>query len=135
MLDRIKHGVDVRIILRDGDTRKMLEALKNKGFDMKKIKILKGCHNKGIVVDSQVAVVSSQNWSADGVQYNRDAGLILYHPGVAKYFEKIFLYDWDNRAHQRATAEKAMPLVAGAAKKTRGTPGWQEIPWSDFHGD
>src|SRR6187549_3375038 len=32
MIDRIKHGVDVKIILRDGDTRKMLEALQNKGF-------------------------------------------------------------------------------------------------------
>ena len=138
MVERIKHGVDVKIILRDGDTRKMLEALKNKGFDTDKIKLLKGCHNKGIIVDSKVVVVSSQNWSGDGVQFNRDAGLIMYHPGIAQYFEKIFLYDWDSRAHQRATAERAMPVVtplAAAGKKTRDVPAWQAIPWSDFYGD
>ena len=100
--------------------------------------MLKGCHNKGIIVDSKVVVVSSQNWSGDGVQFNRDAGLIMYHPGIAQYFEKIFLYDWDSRAHQRATAERAMPVVtplAVAGKKTRDAPAWQAIPWSDFFGD
>ena len=138
MIDRIKHGVDVKIILRDGDTRKMLEALKNKGFDTGNIKLLKGCHNKGIIVDSKVAVVSSQNWSGDGVQFNRDAGLIMYHPAIAQYFEKIFLYDWNSRAHQKATAERAMPVVlplAAAGKKTPGAPAWQRILWRDFHGD
>jgi hypothetical protein len=139
LVDRIKHGVDVKIILRDGDTRKMLEALQNKGFDANQIKLLKGCHNKGIVVDSQVAVVSSQNWSGDGVQFNRDAGLIMYHPTIAQYFEKIFLYDWNSRAHQKAAAELTMPLVAppvAAKKKTRGiAPAWQKVAWSDFHGD
>ncbi len=138
LVDRIQRGVDVRIILRDGDTRKMLEALKNKGFDTDKIKLQRGCHNKGIVVDSKVAVVSSQNWSGDGVQFNRDAGLIMYHPTIARYFEKIFLYDWNNRARQKAAAEIAMPLVTppvAARKKTRGTPGWQKVAWSDFHGD
>lgn len=138
MVERIQRGVDVRIILRDGDTRKMLEALKNKGFDTDKIKLQRGCHNKGIVVDSKVAVVSSQNWSGDGVQFNRDAGLIMYHPTIARYFEKIFLYDWNNRARQKAAAETAMPLVTPpvtARKKTRGTSGWQKVAWSDFHGD
>ena len=138
LLDRIKHGVDVKIILRDGDTRKMLEALQNKGFNANQIKLLKGCHNKGIVVDSQVAVVSSQNWSGDGVQFNRDAGLIMYHPTIAQYFEKIFLYDWNSRAHQKAAAEVAMPLVpplVAAKKTTRGGPSWRKIAWSDFHGD
>jgi hypothetical protein len=138
MADRIRHGVDVRIILRDGDTRKMLEALKNKGLDTDKIKLLKGCHNKGIIVDSKAVVVSSQNWSGDGVQFNRDAGLIMYHPAIAQYFEKIFLYDWNSRAHQRATAERSMPFViplAAAGKKTRGALAWRGIPWSDFYGD
>ncbi|MCE9529106.1 MAG: hypothetical protein K8R36_23925 [Planctomycetales bacterium] len=138
MLDRVKDGVDVKIILRDGDTRKMLEALQNKGFKADQIKLLKGCHNKGIVVDSKVAVVSSQNWSGDGVQFNRDAGLIMYHPAIAQYYEKIFLYDWNNRAHQKASAETAMPSVvpqAAVKKKTRGIPSLQKISWSDFHGD
>jgi phosphatidylserine/phosphatidylglycerophosphate/cardiolipin synthase-like enzyme len=55
-------------------------------------------HNKGIVVDSQVVVVSSQNWSADGTGDNRDAGLIVYNAEAAQYFEQIFLHDWVNMA-------------------------------------
>ena len=55
-------------------------------------------HNKGIVVDSHVVMVSSQNWSADGTLRNRDAGLIIFNPEAAAYFEEIFLHDWDNLA-------------------------------------
>jgi phosphatidylserine/phosphatidylglycerophosphate/cardiolipin synthase-like enzyme len=116
----------------------MLEALKNAHFDMNNVKLLGNCHNKGIVVDSQIAVVSSQNWSGDGVQFNRDAGLIMHHPPIAKYFEKIFLYDWNKRAHPKALAERAMPQIApSAAGGTRGRRGAapQRIAWSDFYGD
>jgi phosphatidylserine/phosphatidylglycerophosphate/cardiolipin synthase-like enzyme len=133
----IKRSVDVRIILRDGDTREMLEALKNCRFDMNKIKLQRGCHNKGIVVDSKIAVVSSQNWSGDGVQFNRDAGLIMHSPAVAKFYEQIFLYDWENRATQRAAAERAMPRVM--TTKKRGLPAkrglGKAIAWNDFYGD
>jgi hypothetical protein len=143
LVDRIKAGVDVRIILRDGDTREMLEALKNRGFDMNQIKLLKGCHNKGILVDSEIAVVSSQNWSGDGVQFNRDAGLIMYNAKIAKFYQEIFLYDWDSRAHQKAVAELAMPLVAPPKKRgTRALRGLAALPrgattisWDDFYGD
>jgi phosphatidylserine/phosphatidylglycerophosphate/cardiolipin synthase-like enzyme len=55
-------------------------------------------HNKGVVVDGAVVMVSSQNWSADGTLRNRDAGLILHDVEAAAYFEEIFLHDWDNLA-------------------------------------
>lgn len=140
LLDRMKSGVDVRIILRnEGDTRSMIQALKTYGFDMDKVKLLGGCHNKGIVVDSTVVLVSSQNYSADGVRYNRDAGLIISNAKVAKYFERIFLYDWESRATQRVAGERgAMPLlpeVAAGAPRGGTRAGVRTISWDEFYQD
>ena len=142
LLERMNAGVDVKIILRnEGDVRGMLQGLKTFGFDMERVKLLGGCHNKGIVVDSKAAMVSSQNYSADGVRFNRDAGLIIYHPKVAKYFEQIFLYDWESRAIQKAGGERgAMPLLrevadaapAGTRAARKAAP---VIAWDQFYED
>ncbi len=120
LLDRVNAGVDVRIILRNGGkTREMLQALKVYGIDMSLVRLLGGCHNKGIVVDSKAVLVSSQNYSADGVRFNRDAGLIVRHAGVAAYYEQVFLHDWDNRASQRISGEVGeMPLVPQVAERS-----------------
>jgi hypothetical protein len=142
LLDRMNHGVDVKIILRnEGDTRGMLQGLQTYGFDLSRVKLLGGCHNKGIVVDSKVAMVSSQNYSADGVRFNRDAGLIIFHPKVAQFFEKIFLYDWESRAHQRILGERgAMPLLrsvaeAAPAAGTRGAAKGRTLSWNAYYED
>lgn len=91
---KIDAGLDVRIILRDiGDTRGMLESLQAQGFDMRRVKLQKGCHNKGIIVDSRAVAVGSHNWSSDGTTRNRDATLIIHDPDVAAYYEQVFLYD------------------------------------------
>lgn len=135
--DRIDAQVDVRIILRNGgDSRAMLQALKVFGIPETHVRLLGGCHNKGIVADSKAVLVSSQNYSADGVRYNRDAGLIVRHPGVAAYFEDIFLHDWDNRATQRAAGEAGeMPLVAQVAGAAGTRSPGTTIAWDDFYGD
>ena len=93
--DRISHGVDVRIILRDiGDIAAWIEKLAALGFDTSVIRLQQNVHNKGVVVDSSVAMLGSHNWSSDGTLRNRDASLIFFHSGIALYYEKIFLHDW-----------------------------------------
>lgn len=136
--DRVEAGVDVRIILRNGgDTREMLQALKVFGIGPENVRLLGGCHNKGIVVDSKAVLVSSQNYSADGVRFNRDAGLLIRHADVAAYFEKIFLHDWENRTSQRIAGESGeMPLVAEvAAERTAARGAAETISWDEFYGD
>ena len=133
--DQQQSGVDVRIILRDiGQTRLMLEALQFFGFQMAGVKLQPQCHNKGIVVDSQVAVVGSHNWSAQGTLRNRDASLIIYDGEVAQYFEQVFLYyDWDNLAHQKIAPGEAVSLVArDGAPVPQATPA---LPWDAFYED
>lgn len=61
------------------------------------------CHNKMIIVDGATVLISSQNWSDSAVAKNREAGLLLTHKGIAKYFTDIFENDWE-------TAFKKIPV-------------------------
>ncbi len=62
------------------------------------------CHNKMIVVDGKISVISSQNWSNSAVSKNREAGLVIDYPALAKYYTEIFESDWK-------TASKRIPLT------------------------
>ena len=97
--DLINAGVDVRLITSEFQDHMWIERLQDAGVDaVEHLRIQPHVHNKGIVVDSQIVVVSSQNWSALGTGDNRDAGLIIYNAEAARYFEEIFLHDWVNMA-------------------------------------
>jgi cardiolipin synthase A/B len=62
-------------------------------------------HNKGVIVDDRKVLVSSINWNSNSPQFNREAGLIIDHPGVAQYFLAAFEDDWN-------------PAVASPEQKT-----------------
>jgi cardiolipin synthase len=51
-------------------------------------------HNKGVIVDGQHVLVSSINWNSNSPNFNREAGVIIDHPGVAQYFLGVFEDDW-----------------------------------------
>ncbi len=130
--DKMAAGLDVRIILRDlGDVRRMLSNLQAFGLDVSKVKLQPNCHAKGLVVDGKVVMVGSHNWSGPGTTANRDASLILFAPGLAGYFEQVFLYDWTHLAHQRLPTMEAAPTLAPPGAPT--PPGMRRIAWSDYY--
>jgi phosphatidylserine/phosphatidylglycerophosphate/cardiolipin synthase-like enzyme len=100
--DRLRHGVDVRLILSSFAKLPNLEQLQAAGINNSVIRIQNNLHNKGIIIDSEVVVVGSQNWSPPGVTTNRDASLIIRNAEAAQYWERIFLYDWAHMATQHA---------------------------------
>jgi phosphatidylserine/phosphatidylglycerophosphate/cardiolipin synthase-like enzyme len=53
------------------------------------------CHNKGVIVDGKVVVVSSTNWSANSLLRAREAGVLVRSEKIARYYEDVFLVDWD----------------------------------------
>ena len=53
-------------------------------------------HNKGVIVDGQHVLVSSINWNSVSPNFNREAGVIIDHPGVAGYFLEVFEDDWNS---------------------------------------
>jgi hypothetical protein len=99
---KIKDGLDVRLIMSQYETLDKLELLQDAGIDLAHVRIQANVHNKGMVADSSVVALGSQNWSADGVIRNRDATLIIYNEDAAKYWEQIFIHDWTNMAVQQA---------------------------------
>ena len=94
----IAAGVDVRLITSAYQTDDWMEKLVMKGIPSAVMRRQPGVHNNGIVVDHESVMIASQNWSADGVLRNRDAGLIIHDPTVAGYFEQVFLHDWEHLA-------------------------------------
>jgi phosphatidylserine/phosphatidylglycerophosphate/cardiolipin synthase-like enzyme len=95
---KVSEGRDVKLIESREYGTKWVEKMKAAGVDLTaNIRLQHNVHNKGFVVDSKIAVVSSQNFSPAGVHDNRDAGVIIESQEVAKYFESIFLSDWDSR--------------------------------------
>ncbi|PKL69377.1 MAG: phospholipase [Methanomicrobiales archaeon HGW-Methanomicrobiales-1] len=57
---------------------------------------LEKIHNKGVIVDGQRVLVSSINWNSNSPNFNREAGVIIDHPGVARYFLSVFEDDWNH---------------------------------------
>jgi len=56
-------------------------------------------HNKGVIVDDERVLVSSINWNYNSPNFNREAGVIIEHPGVARYFREVFDDDWNPMAN------------------------------------
>jgi hypothetical protein len=94
-----KNGLDVKIILGHHETTSQLEMLQMFGnIDSTTIRLQENVHNKGMVIDSSVTVIGSQNWSTEGVDTNRDASVVIKSSSVAQYWEKLFLLDWSSRS-------------------------------------
>jgi hypothetical protein len=107
---RIEAGLDVRLIesLEYGES--WAEKMLTTGINLTaKIALQSNVHNKGFVIDSSIVVVSSQNWSPEGVRTNRDAGLIIQNAAIARYYEQIFLSDWNTRATPFSPASPPTP--------------------------
>ncbi|HSQ93666.1 MAG TPA: phospholipase D-like domain-containing protein [Methanoregula sp.] len=71
-------------------------------------------HNKGVIVDDERVLVSSINWNSNSPNFNREAGVIIDHPGVARYFREVFDDDWRPMADLKkpATDYVKIALVA-----------------------
>jgi phosphatidylserine/phosphatidylglycerophosphate/cardiolipin synthase-like enzyme len=120
--DRVTAGVDVRLIEDRENGEKWAEKMKQTGVDLTaNIALQSSVHNKGFVIDSSTVVVSSQNFSPEGVRQNRDAGVIIESPAVAQYFEQVFLADWNTRAKpfapSAAGTRKAKKSASAATRK------------------
>lgn len=123
-------GVDVRMIFRvhfdEDEARVIKDRLVKYGFKPECIRVQKGCHTKGVIVDSKVLLVGSHNWTNQGVTANRDASLIFKHPEIARYYEQIFLFDWERLAREPKPATPNS-ISRGVAEE-RIEPVWRGRP-------
>ena len=135
--DQQDRHLDVRIIFRkigaSADIRKNLEWIKDFGVDPANVRLQSGCHTKGVLIDEDKVLVGSHNWSESGVLVNRDASLIFFHEGIARSFERAFLYDWEQRSSQSISAAPVHERLALAGEPT--PEGFVRVSWRDFMGD
>ncbi|ESQ83759.1 phospholipase D-like domain-containing protein [Asticcacaulis benevestitus] len=124
------HGLDVRIIVGSTDAAIKIGKLVEAGFNPAVFKVQANIHNKGIIVDGNAVLVSSANWSGDGVVRNRDAGLLIHDPEIAQYYQSVFLDDWDLRAKAKIPDTTAA-VVAAPDQPT--PPGMVRISWADYY--
>jgi hypothetical protein len=124
--EKIDAGLEVRIICRDMMKQESVDVLVALGFPREVMRFQPACHNKTIIVDGEVVMFGSHNWSNEGVKTNRDASLIFYDKEVAAYLAQVYEYDWDRLATAKPTATR--PRVA---KPGEATPhGHKRVPFS-----
>jgi phosphatidylserine/phosphatidylglycerophosphate/cardiolipin synthase-like enzyme len=122
----------VRIIFRNiGPIRKKLESLLLAGFNMDRIRVQGACHTKGIVIDSATVLLGSHNWTNQGVEANRDASLLIHHPEIAGYYERVFLHDWEHLARPTIREEaRPLPIIPGQEAAGLEDAASRQVPWS-----
>lgn len=88
-------------------------------------------HNKGILIDGNIAVVGSNNWSGDGLQFNRDTSLVFFSRAIAQYYTEVFLFDWNYLSKPITSRPEIVPLLA---PETGPTPlGMIRLPWQAWY--
>jgi len=133
IIERQNAGVDVRIIFRVLDAtkaRENLEALQDRGFDMRRVKVQRNCHTKGVIADGSRVMIGSQNLSQLGITLNRDASLLFEDAELASYFAKIFEHDWSNLARQNIGSEAHAPELAATGQPT--PQGMERLSWKEY---
>ncbi len=94
-------GVNCCIIVGDGNDASNETAFlfTQNGIDVKicdgTVPMYWDMHNKGVIVDSKVVLISSINWSPTSLRDNREAGLIIQNTQVAGYYQVLFNHDWN----------------------------------------
>jgi hypothetical protein len=128
---QIDDGLDVRIICRDMMKQESVDILVALGFPREVMRFQPACHNKTIIVDGQVVMFGSHNWSNEGVKTNRDASLIFYDAEIAGYLAEVYAYDWDRLATAKPTSKR--PRVARDGEPT--PRGYKRVPFSAVFDD
>lgn len=73
---------------------------------------LEKIHNEGVIVDDKYVLVSSINWNSNSPNFNREAGVIIEHPGVARHFRNVFEDDWLPSISSPAITPDYLKIVA-----------------------
>lgn len=128
------NAIDGKIILRSmfaDDDRKMLEALQGLDFDMSRVKMMKNTHTKGIIADGKQILIGSHNWSNAGVQFNRDASLLIYDDSIAQYYQDVFLHDWERRA-KTGIREESVIVQPSGTEASLISDGYMRLDWGEY---
>lgn len=93
--EAVKRGVDVRLITDQTPTEKpVLSVLRDMGVNVKFDSGDLTTHAKLIIIDSEIVIIGSTNWSYHSIDKNHEANVIVRSASLAKEFEDYFNMIW-----------------------------------------
>jgi len=98
---------------------------------MSRVKMMSNTHTKGIIADGERILIGSHNYSNAGVQYNRDASLLIYNDVVANYYQDVFLHDWERRSRASVTEESVI-IGSSNTEASLIDDGLSKISWKEY---
>lgn len=112
LAEAAKRGVTIRLILNQANKHKSLaDALEDAGIDVRYVS--QTMHHKFCVVDGQVLLTGSMNWSTQSyARYDEDLVKFQKSPEVVSAFQTEFEYIWMNSKDygQEIHGVKSVPL-------------------------
>ncbi|MHA2335870.1 MAG: phospholipase D-like domain-containing protein [Candidatus Hodarchaeales archaeon] len=106
LVDAHDRGVNVRVqINEDADSDDVTDYLHSQGISVRRMgnqdssaddNWLSENHNKLVIIDDNITLLSSVNFSENAFKNNREAGLVIQSTSVANYYKTIFESDWSD---------------------------------------
>jgi phosphatidylserine/phosphatidylglycerophosphate/cardiolipin synthase-like enzyme len=100
LIEAHKRGVEVKVILdypkpeymgEEGPkNQQVYDKLKEAGVDVRFDSAERRTHNKVLVIDREIIIVGSHNYSFDGLRYNNEASLLIRDRDKAKRMIEYF---------------------------------------------
>jgi phosphatidylserine/phosphatidylglycerophosphate/cardiolipin synthase-like enzyme len=90
-------GVTVRVITEeDKDWEEIEQILTDNDISIvwQDTRWFSANHNKGIIVDGRIVLISSINYSDGSISENREAGVIIENEQVAQWYQEVYDFDW-----------------------------------------
>lgn len=99
LLEANQRGVSIKIIVdatSSGTTHSKNSELKNGGIPIKYENFAGKMHTKSIIIDDEVVITGSMNFSNSGETKNDENALIIENSEIAKYYRGYFEHIWAN---------------------------------------
>ncbi|MFX1517103.1 MAG: phosphatidylserine/phosphatidylglycerophosphate/cardiolipin synthase family protein [Promethearchaeota archaeon] len=104
LIDAKQRGVSIRVqVNEDSDSDDVTAYFLSKGIEVKwmgnsqtSTNWLSDTHNKLVIIDDKVTLLSSINFGENAFTNNREAGMVIQSENVADYYATIFQLDWSD---------------------------------------
>lgn len=146
LVDANARGVDIRVQVReDSDSDDITAYFLSIGIEVRWMgnsasnpdgEYLSATHNKLMIIDDEVVLVSSINYGENAFTNNREAGIVVQNANAALHFKSIFDSDWVDGEIPPASLLNAVtePNFDVEPAQTTGFPSHTDIPRTNFTG-